>query len=286
MTNRELLWTPSPEQIGEATLTMYGNWLVSRGDVPTPDYRTVWEWSTTEIEAFWQSIVDYFDVRFDAAPSAVLTGRTMPGTHWFPGAELSYAEHIFRGRDDDVLALQSASEIRRLEKWTWGRLRSETAQIAAALKAQGIGKGDRVAAYMPNIPETVAAFLACASLGATWSSAAPEFGASGVVDRFAQIEPKLLITVDGYRYGGRDFDRRPVAAQIAACLGSSVTHVTFGYLDGSCWPTEFVQPCRRFQTSHSRRCHLTTHCGCCTALEQPGCRKRLSTDTAACCWSS
>ena len=118
-----------------------------------------------------------------------------------------YPEHIFKGKDDDAVALRFASELRDLDAWTWGELRAQTAAIAAALKRLGVGRGDRVAAYMPNIPETVAAFLAVSSLGAVWSSAAPEFGSRSVIDRFTQIEPKVLLAVDGYRYGGKDFDR-------------------------------------------------------------------------------
>ncbi len=132
----------------------------------------------------------------------------MPGAKWFPGARLSYAEHMFAGKDPDALAIQHASESRELASMTWGELRGLTASIAAGLRASGVGEGDRVAAYMPNIPETVAALFACASIGAVWSSAAPEFGVRSVVDRFSQIEPKVLLAVDGYRYGGKDFDRR------------------------------------------------------------------------------
>src|SRR5207248_6359475 len=139
----------------------------------------------------------------------------------FPGARVSYPEHIFRQRAGDEVALRHASELRpQVEAWTWGRLREETAAIAAGLRAAGVGEGDRVAAYMPNIPETVAAFLACASLGAVWSSAAPEFGARSVIDRFAQIEPKVLLAIDGYRYGGRDFDKRAAVDEIASGIGS------------------------------------------------------------------
>src|SRR5205085_1418191 len=136
--------------------------------------------------------------------------------------------------------IRHASELRDLGEWTWGELRSQVAAAAAGLRAAGVEEGDRVAAYMPNIPETVAAFLACASIGAVWSSAAPEFGARSVVDRFAQIEPKILLAIDGYRYGGRDFDRTEAVEEIAAAIGAPA--VRLGYSSGEGWPDDFRQP--------------------------------------------
>ncbi len=164
----------------------------------------------------------------------------MPGAKWFPGARTSYAEHIFRGKDDDQVAIRHASELRELGEWTWAELRAQTAAIAGGLRALGVGQGDRVVAYMPNIPETVAAFLACASIGAVWSSAAPEFGARSVIDRFAQIEPKVLLAIDGYRYGGKDYDRAQTVEAIAAEIPSLEKVVRFGYLDGSGWEDGFL----------------------------------------------
>jgi acetoacetyl-CoA synthetase len=240
MTVPELLWKPSPERIERATLTRYAAWLEQRHGMRWKNYGQLWRWSVSELEQFWSSIVEYFDVRFDPAPQALLGRREMPGTEWFPGARLNYAEHIFRGKDSAELALQHASELRPLSSWTWRELREQTARIAGGLRALGVGEGDRVAAYLPNIPETVAAFLACASLGAIWSSAAPEFGARSVIDRFSQIEPKVLLAIDGYRYGGRDFDRRAVVQEIARELPSSPRVVTLGYLDGSGWEGGFL----------------------------------------------
>src|SRR5205823_107301 len=147
---------------------------------------------------------------------------------------------IFRGKDRDAIALRHTSELRELGEWSWGRLGEEAARIAAGLRDLGIGEGDRVAAYLPNIPETIAALVACASLGAVWSSAAPEFGARSVIDRFGQIEPKVLLSIDGYRYGGRDFDRREVVREIAAAIPSLERVVTLGYMDGSGWEPGFL----------------------------------------------
>jgi acetoacetyl-CoA synthetase len=230
----EILWTPSPERVASATLTKFQS---SRG---FDSYDELWRWSVDDICGFWEAVVEFFGVRFSASPSTVLGRSSMPGAEWFPGAQVSYAEHVFRAASSgDDVALFHASELRPLDSWTWSRLRSEVASIAAGLRGLGVGPGDRVAAYLPNIPETVAAFLACASIGAVWSSAAPEFGARSVIDRFAQIEPKVLLTVDGYRYGGRDFDRRAVVSEIAAELGD-VRVVTLGYLDGSGWEPGFL----------------------------------------------
>ena len=237
----ELLWTPSPERVQRATITRYERWLESSRGLTFDDYAAMWRWSVDDLEAFWGSIAEFFEVRFDSEPSAVLGSESMPGADWFPGATLNYAEHIFRGKDDDALAVQFASESRPLDSWTWGRLRAETASVAAGLRACGVGPGDRVAAYMPNIPETVAAFLACASIGAVWSSAAPEFGARSVIDRFAQIEPKVLLVVDGYRYGGKDFDRSASVTRITSEMPSLERVVRLGYLDGTGWEDGFLE---------------------------------------------
>jgi acetoacetyl-CoA synthetase len=236
----ELLWTPSPERVHRATLTRYEEWLAAERDLRFDDYAGLWQWSVDDLPGFWSSIAEFFKVRFEQPASAVLGSQEMPGAQWFPGARLSYAEHIFRGKEDDAVALRFASESRAVDSWTWGRLRAETAQIAGGLRALGVQPGDRVAAYLPNIPETVAAFLACASIGAVWSSAAPEFGARSVIDRFAQIEPKVLLAVDGYRYGGKDFDKRATVEQIAGGIESVTRTVRLGYLSESGWEAGFL----------------------------------------------
>ena len=204
----KLLWEPSAERIRRATITRYAEWLQRTRGLRFDDYAALWEWSVGNLDEFWATIVEFFEVDFAVAPQAILGRREMPGTEWFPGAKVSFAEHIFRGKRDDDVAIRHASELRELGSWTWGELRSpDGADRRRAARARTSASGDRVVAYLPNIPETVAAFLACASIGAIWSSAAPEFGARSVVDRFAQIEPKVLLAVDGYRYGGKDFDR-------------------------------------------------------------------------------
>ncbi len=240
MSEPELLWTPSRERIERATLTRYQRWLEETRGLRLGSYDRLWQWSVDSIEAFWESIVEFFEVRFEQPASRVLGSGEMPGAEWFPGARCSYAEHIFRAKDPGAVAIRHASELRELDEWRWERLRSETAAIAAGLRATGVGPGDRVCAYMPNIPETVAALLACASIGAIWSSAAPEFGARSVIDRFSQIEPKVLLAIDGYRYGGKDFDRRSVVKSIVSEIPSVQRVVTLGYLDGSGWEPGFL----------------------------------------------
>ena len=235
----EILWTPSQERIDRSGITRFLEWLGETRGLSFADYQELWRWSVDDLEGFWGSFVEFCEVQFDEPPRAVLGSTDMPGAEWFPGARVNYAAHVFRRRDDDAVAIRHSSELRpEVGEWTWARLRSETAAIAAGLRARGVGPGDRVAAYMPNIPETVAAFLACASLGAVWSSAAPEFGARSVVDRFSQIKPSVLLAVDGYRYGGKDFDRTAAVQEIAAEVGAPV--VWFGYLDGSGWDEAFA----------------------------------------------
>ncbi len=208
----------------------YMRWLAAERDLSFDDYGSLWEWSVGDLEAFWSSIWDFFAVRSDVPRSEALGSRQMPGAEWFPGTRVNYAEHVFRDRDDSEVAIAHASELRELAELTWGELRARVAAAAGGLRALGVGPGDRVVAYLPNIPEAVIAFLATASIGAIWSSCSPDFGASSVVDRFAQIEPKVLFAVDGYRYGGRDFDRTAVLAGLQAEMPSLERTVVLPYL--------------------------------------------------------
>ncbi|MGH2990562.1 MAG: AMP-binding protein, partial [Solirubrobacterales bacterium] len=227
----ELLWTPSGESVERATMTRYMRWLEAERGLSFDGYPALWEWSVTELERFWASIWEFFDVGPPASDAEVLAERTMPGARWFGGAELNYAEHVFRGKRDDGVAVLGASELRELEELSWGDLRRQVAQLAAALRGLGVERGDRVVAYLPNVPETLVAFLATASVGAVWSSCSPDFGAGSVVDRFAQIEPKVLLAADGYRYGGRDFDRVEVVAGLQREMPSLERTVVLPYLD-------------------------------------------------------
>ena len=228
----EKLWEPSAELVERSRLREYMRWLAAERDVEVEDYDALWRWSVEDLEGFWSSIWDFFGVQADGGYERAVGRREMPGADWFAGTSLNYAEHVFAGKDDDAgAAILHASELRELEEMSWGELRAAVAAVAGGLRALGVERGDRVVAYMPNIPETVVAFLAAASIGATWSSCSPDFGPASVIDRFAQIEPKVLFAVDGYRYGGKDFDRREVVAQLQKAMPSLKRTVVLPYLD-------------------------------------------------------
>ena len=229
----EVLWAPSPEMVERSQLIRYIAWLAENRDLHFEDYAALWRWSVTEIEEFWRTIWDCFEVLADIPPDEVLPERVMPGAKWFPGTQLNYAEHIFRGKADDRVAVLYASERRELTELRWSELRERVAATREGLRALGVSKGDRVVAYLPNGAEALIAFLASATLGAIWSSCSPDFGPGSVVDRFAQIEPKVLFTVDGYRYGGKDFDRLDTVAEIAKKIPSLERIVVVPYLSQS-----------------------------------------------------
>jgi acetoacetyl-CoA synthetase len=219
------LWEPSPQALQRAEMTRFMRWAGERRGQAFADYGELWRWSVEEIEDFWAAIWEFCGVRASKPYEQVLSSHEMPGARWFEGAELNYAENVLLAdRDADAVAVLHASELRQLGQLTAGELSARVAAAAGGLRAVGVVRGDRVVAYMPNIPETLIAFLAVASIGAIWSSAAPEFGARSVVDRFAQIEPTVLLAVDGYRHGGKDFDRMDVVHSILADL-PTVQHV-------------------------------------------------------------
>jgi acetoacetyl-CoA synthetase len=230
------LWEPSPEDRERAEMTRFMNWAGERRGRPFASYEELWQWSVDELEDFWAGIWEFCGVRASKPYERVLGSREMPGASWFEGSELNYAENMLASlrtggeRDASAVAVLHCSELRELEELTWGELSALVAAAAGGLRALGVGRGDRVVAYMPNIPETLVAFLAVASIGAIWSSAAPEFGARSVIDRFAQIEPKVLLTVDGYRHGGKDFERTAVVQNMLAELPTVEHVVTLAYL--------------------------------------------------------
>src|SRR5215218_5269786 len=194
----EPMWAPSPERVERANMTRYLRWLGDQRGLRFASYDELWRWSVDDLDGFWTSIWEFFEVG-GPTPSPALAERRMPGARWFPGATLNLAELSLR-RHDDHPALLAGNEAGELETIGHAELGRRVAAAAAGLRRLGVAKGDRVVAYLPNVPETVIAMLATASIGAIWSSCAPEFGVSSVVDRFAQIEPKVLVAVDGYRY--------------------------------------------------------------------------------------
>ena len=226
------LWEPSEEFKRNAVITRYMRWLEDEKNFSFEDYGALWEWSVNDLEGFWGSLWEYFGVTATQPYERVLGRREMPGAKWFPGAELNYAEHVFRNTEarPDEPAILYKSEIRPLGEMSWRELRERTAALAVALEEMGVGRGDRVVAYIANVPEAVVAFLACASVGAVWSSGSPDFGAGSIVDRFKQIEPKVLFATDGYRYGGKDFDRIEVVARLQEEIPSLEKTVVLPYL--------------------------------------------------------
>src|SRR5215471_1889304 len=216
------LWEPDAKTVQNARVSRYLRWLAGRGvDLgATPGYQDLWEWSVDHPGEFWTSVWDYFDVLGERGDGPALVGETMPGMHWFPGATLNYARNALRTAwtDPQRAAIIFDSERNRAGSVSYAELAAEVARVATGLRALGVCKGDRVVALLPNVPETVIGLLAAASIGAIWSSCSPDFGTRSVVDRFAQIEPAVLLAVDGYTYNGRDYPRTGVVAEIAAQL--------------------------------------------------------------------
>jgi acetoacetyl-CoA synthetase len=227
----EPVWTPPAELLESSEMALL------TAEIGAHDYQELWRWSVEDIERFWRLIWDRYEIQADGDPGTVLGSREMPGAQWFPDTSLSYPEHVFRGKDDAALAVQFAEEARPLSSWSWGELRRRTAAVRARLRACGIGRGDRVAAYLPNSPWTLAAFLATTSLGATWSSCSPDFGVRTVVDRFSQIEPRVLLAVDGYDFGGRRFDRDEEVTSLETSLPTVGRTIRISAADpeGSWW---------------------------------------------------
>ncbi|WP_287984193.1 acetoacetate--CoA ligase [Diaphorobacter sp.] len=215
----------------------YQDWLQAQNGLRFDDYDALWRWSTTDLDAFWQSVWDYFDLQSPTPHSAVLAKNVMPGAQWFPGAQVNYARQVLRHVDAAQAAGQPAligrNERGERRELSWPALRRQVAALALHMRAQGVRPGDRVAAYLPNIPETIVAFLACASIGAVWSLCAPDMGTHAVLDRFRQIAPTVLLVVDGVTYGGRDHDRCDVLAELRAQLPTLRHVVLVNNLDAS-----------------------------------------------------
>lgn len=227
----DIIYQPGPDVRRESKIGRYMDWLAEQHGLQFDTYGELWEWSVGDIDAFWRSVWDYFGVESATPVGPVLGRREMPGAEWFPGTRINYTGEYLRaaaGRDGDV-AIIGVSQTRDEVTWTYRQLNEQIARVRAGLVRLGVGEGDRVVAYMPNVPETVAAFLATASLGATWAAVAPEFGPQAVIDRFGQLEPSVLLTVDGYRYGDKDVDIRERVAAIRAAIPSLQHTVALTY---------------------------------------------------------
>ncbi len=228
----EILWSPSDRFKQETNVWAFMNWLKAHHGYEFSDYEALWEWSVDDIERCWKCLWEYFEIESSTPYECVLKSRAMPGATWFPGARVNYARHILRHADTDPdgMALRALSEIRPLGQVSWRELAARTAKVAATLREFGVQPGDRVASFMPNIPETVIAFLGAASIGAIWSNCSPEFGTKSALDRFQQIDPVVLFTVDGYRYQGKDFDRRDAVRELISALPSVKHTIGVSYL--------------------------------------------------------
>lgn len=206
--------TPTPTQIEAARITRYAYWLAQTRGRSFPDYESLWRWSVDDLEGFWGSVWEYFEIISSVAPERVLERASMPGARWFPGAQLNYVDQVLRHATDARPALIFADESGLRLEMSWQELRRQVASLAAELRGMGVESGDRVAAYLPNVPETVVAFLACASLGALWSVCSTDMGPGSVLDRFRQIEPKVLVACDGSTYGGKRHDRTSIVTEM------------------------------------------------------------------------
>lgn len=227
----QLLWQPSPELLSDSHLARFMAWLAKEKGLHISHYRDLWKWSTDHIEDFWQSQWEYFQIISHSPYTSVLSGAGMPGYKWFEGTTLNYAEHIFRKKTGERPAILFQNERQVLLEMSWAELERQTAALAHFLKSCGVQKGDRVAAYLPNSPHAIVAVLAVMSLGAVWSSCSPDFGAASVADRFVQIRPKVLISVDGYMYGGKSFDKRDTLRELCPLLPSVEKVIFIPYLN-------------------------------------------------------
>jgi acetoacetyl-CoA synthetase len=234
LTQGQVLWTPPADVRERTVIGQYLGWLERERSLDFPGYDELWRWSVSDLDGFWSSVWEYFEVHAQSPYERVLGSREMPGAEWFPGARLNFAEHML-GRDEDLdaSAVVAYSQSRATQELTFGDLREQVAHARAGLRRLGVGPGDRVVAYLPNIPETLVAFLAAASLGAVWATCPPEFGGRSVLHRLGQLEPKVLFAVAGYHYGDKLVDRREQLAEIRAALPSLETIVHVPYVGGA-----------------------------------------------------
>ncbi|PZS35121.1 MAG: acetoacetate--CoA ligase [Pseudonocardiales bacterium] len=238
MSEPQILWLPEPAAVARSQMAAFRSWLASHRGISVADYDALWRWSVTDLAGFWGAFADFVAVRFHSAPQRVLTDEPMPGTRWFPGATLNYAEHALAPgpgagprKDPDDVAVVFRREDGVRDQLSFGLLRQRVAAARSALASLGVRRGDRVVALVPNSPDTLVAFLATVSLGAIWSSCSPDFGTRAIADRFTQLAPTVLIAVDGYLYGGKHFDIRSTVDALRDQLPSLRATVLVPYLD-------------------------------------------------------
>lgn len=248
----DVIWSPSDDRIKETVLWDFMSWLKSEKGVVVEDYAQMWKWSVDELESFWESVWEYSGIISSSPYSKVLGVATMPGAEWFPGSNLNFTENIFAQSQENQPALYFRSEFISTQEMSWSELKGRVASVAKGLKELGVGTGDRVAAYLPNIPETVVAFLATASIGAIWSVCSPDFGSRSVIDRFQQIEPVVLLAVDGYSYNGKRFDKRDEVQMIQKSLTSLQHTVFIPYIQ-----EEILEGCTPWETLLRHEVQLT-----------------------------
>ncbi|MGE6376986.1 acetoacetate--CoA ligase [Peribacillus muralis] len=212
LTDGQIIWEPTNEQIGQTVLTHYMKWLKEKKGLTFQAYHELWKWSVEELEEFWAW--EYCEVKADRKYDAILSEQSMPGAKWFEGSRLNYAKNALMNEQEEKTAIFFRSEHIKQKEISWKELKEQVASVAHSLRKLGVKSGDRVVAYMPNIPEAIIAFLATASIGAIWSSCSPDFGARSVIDRFNQIEPVVLLAVDGYQYNGKVYDKTSVVSQL------------------------------------------------------------------------
>src|SRR5579859_1302281 len=236
----QLLWTPTVAQVEDTNLSRFAKWLARERGLQFDSYEAMWKWSVSQIEDFWQAMWDYFGIQSSARHTRVLGKRTMPGAEWFPGARLNYAQHILRNERAGADALLFMSETTRLTGVPWESFAGQVRILATRLRELGVQPGDRVVAYMPNIPQTMVAMLATTAIGAIWACCSPDFGSRGVIDRIQQLSPKIFFCVDGYQYGGKAFDRKGELAEIIGELEGLEQIIHLPYLN----PEDHEGPCQ------------------------------------------
>lgn len=232
----EVIWQPTVERLARARIGKFTEWLRAEKQLHFDAYEALWRWSVADPDAFWSALVEHFDLPLEGERAPVLADRSMPGARWFPRARTNYVSQIFRHNTAERPAIIFRNETGERDEVSWARLEREVAALAQWLREQGVSAGDRVVGYLPNIPQAVVAFLATASIGAVWSLCSPEMGVTAVADRFRQIEPKVLIAVDGYHWGGKACDRGEVLARIMGELPSVEHLVLVPYLDPAADP--------------------------------------------------